>query len=168
MALVEVKDYTGDLIAKTVMEALEMIGIVNKLNINGYHLSILGITGDIPVGMADDTPSKHIITIDRNKFIRNCNKRDFKKVESDIGEIETILNDQDIFNVDFEDTDDRVVTHEISQDSMNYMWYKHMVQWEASRSVLENEKGYIERIFKNIADYVIETFESMMVDEGEQ
>ena len=167
MALVKSKDYNGNLIAKTVLEALEMIGVVNKLNINGYHISIIGSYNNTSKDIIDDTPSVNTVIIDRNKFIKNCNKAEFKEIKSDINNIDAILSEQEEYNLDFIDSNNKEITHEISHDQLNYLWYKHKIEFTFSKSILETNDTYIKRIFEDIADYVISTFEYMEDTKGE-
>lgn len=161
MALVEMKDYNGDLIAKTVQETLDMIGITNKLNINGYHISIFGKYGDMPKGMLEDTPSSHVILIERNKYIDKTDYKTFKRISSNVDDIVDILNEQEEFNIDFIDDNNKEVSHEISHDSNGYLWYKHKVKFDCNKTVLETYESYVKRMFESIADYVIASFESM-------
>ncbi len=161
MALVNISDFNGDIVTNTVMESLELIGVINKLNINGYHLYISGVHDKTPKGKVDDTPSKHIITIDRNKFIKKVTKSEFNRLKDSIDDIVNIIEDQENFNLDFWDENNKQIRHEISHDNSGYIWYKHEVKFEVEKSILETTESYVKRIFKDIADYVISTFEYM-------
>lgn len=160
MSLISIKDYTGSEIAKAAMEALDMVGIVNKLNINGYHISIDGIQSKTPKGMIEDMPAKHKVIIDRNKFVREADKEQFELLNI-TDALDEELQEQEKFNLDFEDTGNKVITHQFSFDSNSYIWYKHKVEFEVDRGILETQEAYVKRLFEEIANYVVESFESM-------
>lgn len=159
MGLIKFSDYTGSEVAKAAMEALEMVGVINKLNINGYHLSIDGIQEKTPKGMINDTPRNHEVIIERNKFVCSMNKKEFSKLTS--SELDNMLNEQSKLSIDFLGKTGVSIIHNISRDASNYVWYKHQVKFQVEQSLLETLESYVKRLFETTANYVIDSFESM-------
>lgn len=155
----KVSKYVRSEIAITAMEALEMIGIVNKLNINGYHISIDGLRTGMHEAMTDDTPSNHEVTIERNKFIKSLNKKQFNSLSDK--DLNDMLAEQSKMDIDFIQKDNVSIIHNISHDSSNYVWYKHKVTFNIEQLVLETLESYVKRVFEETANYVIESFETM-------
>lgn len=161
MSLIDIKEYRGSEIGIAVMEALEMIGIVHKLNINGYHLSIDGVHGITPKGMIEDTPDNHKITIERHKFIGNKNKNNMKHILRDNDKIDEILSQQEQFNIDFDERANYEITHQVKEDSNGDIWYNHRVEFEIGKTVLQTTESYVKGLFETVTDYVVNSFESM-------
>ena len=164
MALVKIEDYQGDLVSKTIMDTLEIVGIENALNTRGYHISVLPLPSDIVNGMIDDTSSKHLVIIERNKYIATMSPKEFRQLENSNDLIDNIIDSQDVFNADFDDNEGKEIMHEISHDESGYVWYKHKVSFNTEKSVLETYDGYVNRVFASIADYTVETFDRMASD----
>lgn len=161
MSLVKIEDYQGDLISKTVLETLDIIGLTAKLSINGYHIYIFGVYGDMPKGLIEDTPSSHTIIIERNKYLPTIDYESFKKIENDPLKLDEIIEDQEKSNLDFLDDDNKEISHIISYDKDGYVWYKHKLSFNSNKMIVETYDSYIKRMFESIADYVIGSFEDM-------
>ena len=161
MGLIEIKEFTGSEIGKAAMEALEMIGVVNKLNLSGYHITIEGIQGKTPKGMIDDTPSKHKVIFERDKCIGTLSKSEYKKIMDCEEQANALLNEQRQQNINFSQANNATIADGISRDVSGYMWYKHKVELNINSSALETTEGYVKRLFEETANYVINAFESM-------
>lgn len=160
MSLIKIEDYSGSEIAKAVMEALDMVGVVNKLNINGYMIEIEGIQDKTPKGMIDDTPNKHKVTIKRDKWLGEFSISEFDSMTT--SRVDEIMDMQDKNNLDFEDNiKDCEVTHRFSFENNKDIWYRHSVEIQLDKSILETDESYLKRIFNTVANYVVGTFESM-------
>lgn len=70
MGNVESKQVYKDIICITAMEALEMIGVVDKLNANGYTISIDAMQDQKGAKKDDDIYLNHLVSIIKYKCIR--------------------------------------------------------------------------------------------------
>lgn len=161
MGLVKVEDYRGSEIGNAVMDALDIIGIVYKLNINGYHLSVSGVTMATPDGMLNDTPDNHRIVIERYKHIGNKHDTGIKGVTKKPSIAYDVVSEQEKFNIDFDESENYEITHGIKEDPDGSVWYNHRVEFEVQKLAIEAEEVYVKRLFETIADYVVRSFESM-------
>lgn len=152
MGLVKIDEYY-DVVAETAMEALELVGIVHKLNVNGYHISIYGVQDkNTPDGMLDDMPMKHSINIEKHKFVCETHKEFSEKDKAEI------LNQFKSMDLDIK-VDNANIIRDITVDNNGYCWYKHSITFYSSRLALESPKHYVNQLFKLVADSVIKAFE---------
>lgn len=161
MSLIKFEEYTGSLVAQAVAEALEMIGIINKLNINGYTVSISGVQEPTPKGMIEDTPTKHEVVIERSMFVQSASKGEFKKINEDTEKLRRILEQQECVDINFATTKGERVYRGISRDNSGYVWYKHRVDFRVDQLAIETPENYVKRLFELIANYVIAAFEQV-------
>ena len=176
MSLIKIEEYNGSEIANTAIEALTQVGIINKLNSYGYHLAIEGIQKPTPKGMIDDTPSSHKIQIERNKFIEKCFTKPKDKIrliegsEEYIKYMENPHSNKSLmvcmpFDIDFQIKDGYEIVHEVSKDAESNLWYKHSVEFYINQLAVEPVEAYLKRLFEEVANYVIDTFEQMSKEE---
>lgn len=142
MALIDFSNYRGSEIGNAVMEALEDIGVINRYNIVGYHVSIDGVQEPTPIGMIDDMPRKHNIIIE--------------KAEAHNG-----------YTMDFEpqNFDGYSDKHTVEHDKLGYTWYRHKVEFNINQLAVETDVEYTKRMFETLADFSIKTFKSQKAKE---
>lgn len=160
--LVKIEEYDGDFISQSVLEALEIIGLVNKLNTLGYHINVEPIHQKTPKGMIEDTPSNHKVIIDRNKFIDKMTPSQFrKKVRTEDYKDKVCVEQSELYDIPFKDKDGVSIRQDVTVDGTNYVWYKHSIELKYKREVIQDIASYIKDIFEKTADYVIQSIDDM-------
>lgn len=164
--LVKLEEYEGDFISQSVMEILETLGLINALNIRGYHITVEPIHQVTPKGMVEDTPSNHKVIIERNKFIENMTPSKFRKANANGSYSAKVIKDQSDLDINFLEKNNATIKHEVTVDANSYVWYKHSLEIVYNRPAMENLDSYIKRIFEKTADYLIESIDCTSGKEG--
>lgn len=148
------KKHYRSLVDIKAMEALELMGIVNKLNVNMYSLSINGVESSEGNSRLD-----HIVSLSRHKYL---------------GEFDTDLKSEVVFSskekqdmIEKLKAGDLVIRVENAEenrdiyiDDSGYCWYSHHQSFLIPSNKDESNDDYTNRIVKTVADAIIEAFEN--------
>ena len=72
-----------------------------------------------------------------------------------------MVTEQDQFNLNFDNTENCKVIHDISREPSGYVFYKHKVDMRIDKPLVETDENYMKRVFETVANYVISTLEKM-------
>ena len=158
MGNVENKQVYKDIICITAMEALEMIGVVDKLNTNGYTISIDAVQDQKGAKKDDDVYLNHLISIIKYKYIGTVVDKQYKKASLSDDEKKSIFKEMSGQDLDISHENSQVI-HDVSLDKNGYCWYKHSILFYIPRLEAEETKDYAKRCFENIADTIINALE---------
>ena len=161
MALVPIAEYEGSLIGNAVLEALMGIGIVDILNKNGYIVSVQGVHGVTPIGMVEDTPKEHSLTLRKELRLGNKNECAFvNKNYIDINNEAYVESIKEIESFKLKIP----VTIGIEQSEISEMFidgknccYRHEISINIKQGEQETEEMYFERLFKFTANLLVDS-----------
>ena len=161
MALVPIAEYEGSLIGNAVLDALMQIGIVDILNKHGYIVNVTGVHGVTPVGMIEDTPAEHKITI--VKELRLGNKKDCafvkkNKVDKDSAAYIESIKELESYKLKLPV---RIGVQQTEVSGIliegNDCYYKHEISINLKQGSQETEEKYLENLFKFTADLLMDS-----------
>lgn len=158
MAFVDKAEFKGSVISECVIDALEYSGILEVINLAGYHLSVDGVCDTDDSGKINDEPGVHQIEIRRSKYVGKMTYTEFKRyVESDLGKAAKKKNSE--LDLKFEPIGTEFSnTGELTHDkATNNVWYDHIVKFYINKEIVESTDGYIKRLFESLADYILKS-----------
>lgn len=158
MALVRIQDYEGSLVGDTAMEALEMIGIINVLNMRQYALSLVGIQESTPKGYIDDEPAIHKVSFEKIVFIGKKDSVDFiknGKIDEECKEYKEYMNKLSVADFKFAVIlgIKREETKKITLDNEG-CWYRHSVEITIPKGT-KSDVEYSKYIVETVANTVV-------------